>query len=157
MLTTERLTLRALSTDDDQAIFALRSNKEVNKYLGRAPSKTIEDAINFINKVSGSSSYWAITLTNTKTLVGTICLYNFSNDKSSCEIGYELMTQFQGRGIMREAIEEVIDYAFQTLQVQKIAAFTHKENQTSTKLLTNLNFVQSGQTEEEISIFILTP
>ena len=118
VLKTERLTLRQLSVDDQQAIFDLRSNEEVNKYLDRAPSKTIEDAINFINKINenikeSNSLYWAITLTSSKTFVGTICLFNFSNETNSCEIGYELMTTFQGKGMMKEAAEKVLDFAFQ--------------------------------------------
>ena len=164
ILATERLTLRQLSTDDQQNIFALRSDAEINKYLDREPSKTIEDAINFINKVNdniqkNNSIYWVITLTKTKTFVGTICLFDFSNEKNSCEIGYELMTKFQSQGIMKEATEKVIDYAFQTLQFQKIIAFTHNGNQNSTKLLTKFNFLQSLETDKEnpdFNIFTLT-
>ncbi|WP_264566031.1 GNAT family N-acetyltransferase [Flavobacterium sp. N3904] len=165
ILTTERLTLRQLSIEDGQAIFALRSDAEINKYLGRQPSRTIEDAIHFINKINDSirkndSIYWAITLTSSEIFVGTICLFDFSNEKNSCEIGYELMTKFQGQGIMKEAAEVVIDYAFQALNVQKIVAFTHFENQNSTKLLAKLNFVKSKETDKEnpdLIIFNLTP
>lgn len=164
ILTTERLTLRQLSTDDQQNIFALRSDEEINKYLDREPSKIIEDAINFINKVNdniqkNNSIYWAITLRKTKTFVGTICLFDFSNEKNSCEIGYELMTKFQSQGIMKEATGKVIDYAFQTLQFQKIIAFTHNGNKNSTKLLTKFNFLQSPETDKEnpdFNIFTLT-
>ena len=82
ILTTDRLTLRQLSTTDKQNIFTLRSSPEINKYLDRQPSKTIEDAINFINAINNSikkndSLYWAITLTNSKTFVGKICLFDF--------------------------------------------------------------------------------
>ena len=96
ILATERLTLRQLSIDDQQNIFALRSDKEINKYLDRQASKTIEDAINFINKVNeniqkNNSIYWAITLTKTRTFVGTICLFSFSDGDGKCEIGYELL------------------------------------------------------------------
>lgn len=164
ILTTERLTLRQLSTDDQQNIFTLRSDTEINKYLDREPSKTIEDAINFINKVNdniqkNNSIYWVITLTKTKTFVGTICLFDFSDEKNSCEIGYELMTEFQSQGIMKEATEEVIAYSFQTLQFQKIVAFTHNENQHSIKLLTKFNFLQSLEINKEnpdYNIFTLT-
>ena len=117
ILTTERLTLRQLSIDDTQNIFALRSDTEIKKYLDREASKTIDDARNFINKINdnvknNNSIYWVISLTRTKTFVGTICLFDFSNKKNSCEIGYELMTKFQGQGIMKEATEKVIAYAF---------------------------------------------
>jgi ribosomal-protein-alanine N-acetyltransferase len=154
ILTTERLTLRQLSIDDRQNIFALRSDKEINKYLDRQTSKTIEDAIDFINKINdnikkNNSIYWVITLTKTKTFVGTICLFDFSNEKNSCEIGYELMTNFQRQGIMKEAAESVIDYAFQTLQLKKIIAFTHKGNQRSAKLLRKFNFIKSVEEDKE--------
>ena len=52
ILTTERLTLRQLSIDDRQKIFALRSDKEINKYLDTQVSKTVEDAINFNNTIN---------------------------------------------------------------------------------------------------------
>lgn len=164
ILTTERLTLRQLSTDDQQDIFTLRSDIEINKYLDREPSKTIEDAINFFNKVKdniekNNSIYWVITLTATKTFVGTICLFGFSNEKNSCEIGYELMTKFQGQGIMQEAAQSVIDFVFQTLKFKKILAFTHHENQNSTNLLLKLNFLKSIEADKEnpnLTIFTLT-
>ncbi len=164
ILTTKRLTLRQLTIDDQQNIFALRSDREINKYLNRKPSKTIEDAINFINQINdniknNNSIYWVISQTITKTFVGTICLFDFSKEKDSCEIGYELMTKYQGQGIMREAIEEVINYAFQTLQFQKIVAFTHNGNQNSTKLLTKSNFLHSETVNKEnpnLTIFSLT-
>ncbi|WP_238539449.1 GNAT family N-acetyltransferase [Flavobacterium sp. CF136] len=154
ILTTERLTLRQLSIDDQQDVFTLRSDAEINKYLDREPSKTIDDAINFISKVNdniekSNTYYWAITLTDAKTLVGTICLFDFSNEKNSCEIGYELMTKFQGQGIMKEAVQVVIDYVFQVLKFKKILAFTHYDNQNSTNLLLKFNFVKSLETDKE--------
>jgi ribosomal-protein-alanine N-acetyltransferase len=164
VLTTESLTLRQATTDDQRDILALRSDPEINKYLGRQPSKTIEDAINFINKVNdniekGNSIYWVIDFTNTKEFVGTICLFDFSNEENSCEIGYELMTKFHGQGIMTEATKKVIDYAFQTMHLQKIVAFTHKDNQKSTKLLGKFDFKKSGEADKEnpdLNIFTLT-
>lgn len=163
-LTTERLTLRQLSTDDGESIFALRSDKEINKYLERQPSHRIEDAINFINKINdiiekNDGIYWVITLTNSNTFVGTICLFSFSNEENKCEIGYELMTNYQGQGIMKEATEKVIDYAFHTLQLQKIEAFTHNDNLHSTKLLLKFGFEKSKEADKEnadYAIYTLT-
>ena len=87
ILTTERLTLRQLVINDEQEIFALRSDSEINKYLDRKIATTIDDARNFINNVNeninkNDSGYWAITFSDKNILVGTICLFNFSNDKA---------------------------------------------------------------------------
>ena len=153
ILTTERLTLRQLVIDDDQEIFTLRSDNEINKYLDRPVSNNIEDARNFINKVNENINknvalYWAITLTNRNRLVGTICLFSFSDENDNCEIGYELLTKFQGQGIMREAAEKVIDYAFNTIKVQKIKAIFHRDNQRSINLLEKLLFRKSNESDK---------
>src|SRR6266700_6048170 len=91
ILTTERLTLRQLVIADEQEIFTLRSDSEINKYLDRQLSNTIDDARSFINKVNGNinkndSLYWAITLSDRNIMVGTICLFGFSDDYNKCEI-----------------------------------------------------------------------
>jgi ribosomal-protein-alanine N-acetyltransferase len=149
-LTTERLVLRQLEINDEQEILTLRSDSEINKYLDRPISKTIDDARNFITKVNeniskNNSLYWAITMRAGDTLIGTVCLFSFSDENDQCEIGYELLTNFQGHGIMKEAVEKVIDYAFNTINVRKIEAFSHRDNQDSLKLLKKLSFTESNE------------
>lgn len=145
VLITERLTLRQLSINDDKEILELRSDKQVNKYLDRDPSKTIKDARNFIHKIEDvvkqkEGIYWAITLTNNNNLVGTICLFNFSNENNNAEIGYELLPNSQGKGIMQESISKVIAFGFDVLGLKTIEAFSHHENENSSKLLEKYNF-----------------
>ena len=82
VLKTERLTLRQLASSDDNEIFALRSNENVNKYLDRKPSKSIDDAKTFIQTINkniqkNDSIYWAISLNDTDKLIGTICYLIF--------------------------------------------------------------------------------
>ena len=153
ILTTERLTLRQLVINDEQEIFTLRSDSEINKYLDRQIGNTIDDARRFINKVNeninkNDALYWAITLRDKNRLLGTICLFGFSDENYKCEIGYELLRNFQGQGIMKEAIEKVIDYAFNTINVKKIEAFLHRDNQSSIRLLEKFSFRISNETDK---------
>ena len=142
VLVTERLTLRKLSKNDAAAILQLRSDPEINKFLDRKPSKTLEDALTFINIIIENDElfYWAITNTVDDKLIGTICLFDFSGDLKKCEIGYELLTEFQGQGIMAEAAKKVLEYIITIHEIKSIDAQTHKDNQSSTKLLQKLNF-----------------
>jgi ribosomal-protein-alanine N-acetyltransferase len=154
ILATQRLTLRQLVIDDKQAIFNLRSDSEINKYLDRPPCNSIDDAANFIKKINENidknmALYWAITLSGQNNLVGTICLFGFSDENESCEIGYELLPNFQGRGIMREAVKKVIAYAFNTIGIQKIVASLHRDNQPSIKLLDKVLFKNSNEHDKE--------
>jgi len=162
-LATERLTLRQLSKGDAEQIFQLRSDSNINKYLDREPSKTFEDALYFIKKINEGiknyqSLYWAINYKNESKLLGTICLFNFSDELHKCEIGFELLTKYQGRGIMYEAAKRVIEFASQVISIKKIEAFTHKENQSSIKLLEKLKFAKAEPNnfqDEELIEFCL--
>jgi len=148
ILKTERLTLRQLEIDDEQQIFNLRSDKEINKYLDRPVSNSIDDARSFIERITQSDAlYWAITLTHENILIGTIGLFSFSKDNTECEIGFELLTRYQGQGIMKEALTKVIDYALNTIKVKRIEAFLHKANERSRKLLEKCSFRNTNEPE----------
>jgi len=156
VLKTERLTLRRLSVNDDKEIFALRSDKQVNKYIDRAPSNTIDDARNFIHKIAevvrqNEGIYWAITLTDNDKLVGTICLFNFSKENDQAEIGYELLPAFQRKGIMQEATSKVIAFALDVMGLKAIEANTHRENENSSNLLKKFNFKRQEKIDNKSS------
>ncbi len=164
VLTTGRLILRQLLESDVKEIFSLRSDKLINKYLDRQPSITLDDSLNFItttneNIKNSELKYWAIELKDSKKLIGTICLFDFSDELKKCEIGYELLTDYQGQGIMNEAAKTIIEYAFQTLGLNRIEACTHKDNQNSTKLLHKFNFEKTEIIDEmnpDLIVFRLT-
>jgi ribosomal-protein-alanine N-acetyltransferase len=161
VLQTERLTLRQLTSSDDKEIFALRSDENVNKYLDRKRSKSIDDAKNFIltineNVLRNDSIYWAMTLRSTNKLIGTICLFDFSEDDSKAEIGYELLPGFQGKGIMQEAISKVIDFGVRDIGLNSIEAYTHAQNQSSVRLLEKFNFKKQIADDNNFMIFKLT-
>jgi ribosomal-protein-alanine N-acetyltransferase len=149
LLTTKRLLLRQLQLADDKAIFALRSNIQVNADIQRPLPNNIYDARYFINSINEGIGnrewlYWAIILKDTKQLIGTICLWHFSNNNTMAEIGYELHPDFQGLGLMSEALQTVIDYGFITLQLNTIEAYTQPGNTKSIRLLMKHDFIQDS-------------
>lgn len=148
-LITARLTLRQLLPSDDRNLLSLRSNYEVNRYLDRSTPKDITDARQFIDSIlEHKRVYWAITLRSPE-LIGTICLFNFSEDRLSAELGYELHPDFQGQGIMDEALKKVIGFGFDILRLEKIVAFTHRDNQQSVGLLEKNEFVLVSAQEDD--------
>lgn len=160
LLTTERLTLRQPRESDAQEIFSLRSDTMVNKYLGRKPCETAEQALSFIRNVNENSGkhvgfYWAITNTGSEKLIGTICLFGLSNEHKNGEIGYELLPGYQGQGIMNEALKKIIGFAFHTLKLDTMDAFTHINNQRSTKLLQKFHFEKTEVNDESNPNLIL--
>lgn len=155
VLFTEHLLLRELNLNDAPAIFSLRSDELVNKYLDRVKAKSIHDAEDFIRKINSGvranqCMFWAICLKGQVNLCGTICLWNFSEQENKFEIGYELLPQFQGKGIMQEAITRIIEYGFYTLQLDRIEAWTLTQNTSSIKILERNRFERDFGAESKM-------
>ncbi len=153
-LTTERLALRKLILEDAPQILFLRSDEDVNKYIKRKPMSSLELAKQFIEDRNNDISqktiyYWGIILKSNPQLIGTICLWNLSKDKTYAEIGYDLMPEFQNKGIMNEAIKQVVLFGFEILKLHKIEAFTQYKNESSIKLLLKNKFVLQQNKREE--------
>lgn len=145
IIETDRLTLMKLEESDWQVISYLRSDKEVNSFVKRPSAKTKEEALDFITKINQEIEhknvyYWKITEKNQNNMIGSICLWNFSPNKKSAEIGYDLSPLYQKRGIMNEALTSVINFGFKKLNLALIKAYTHHQNVNSIKLLDRNGF-----------------
>ncbi len=154
-ITTERLTLRQVNIQDENEVFALRTDKRVNEFLDRPKPITVDDARKFIEKINDQITkneviFWAITLKNFNKLIGTICYWNISKEHSKAEIGYELHPDFQGKGIMQEAIIKVIDYGLETMKLKSIDADLDPNNFKSINLLVKNGFVCNTRSKNTV-------
>jgi ribosomal-protein-alanine N-acetyltransferase len=153
-LKTGRLLLRKLAGTDANEIFFLRSNENVLRYIGREPTKTITEAEEFINKINKSvdeneSIFWCIALLNDPSIViGTICLWNIQKEHYRAEIGYILHPDHWRKGIMKEAINAVVDYGFSILGLHSIEALLNPENIGSSSVLESTGFIKEGHKKE---------
>jgi len=151
---TERLFLQRLKQSDWEMVSYLRSDKEVNKFVKRPSAESQEKAIEFISKINTGIDkrkhyYWKITEIDDVQMIGSICLWNFSNDKKIAEVGYDLSPKFQRQGIMNEALKSVLEVGFKNLNLDLIEAYTHRKNESSKKLLERNGFILIEDKKDE--------
>jgi ribosomal-protein-alanine N-acetyltransferase len=149
---TERLVLRPLKADDDNALLALRSDDRVNEFIHRQKMQSIEEAQAMITKLNNGITdnkwgYWAVALKSDPTLIGTVCLFNIIKEDSRAEIGYELIPGEQGKGLVQEAVSKIIEYTFGSLRVKTIIAWIKTGNERSVKLVEKLGFTRDQEAE----------
>ena len=151
---TKRLILRSIIVSDAQDILKIRSNDIVDLFIKRVKPKTIEDALGFINLINTKTEnnemlFFGISEKTNDQLIGSICLWKFSENHSKAELGYELLPQFHNLGLMSEAVKFIIGYGFNVLKLNKIEAFTERNNENSIKLLTKFNFIKNENRVDE--------
>ena len=161
IIKTKRLLLRQIEELDADVILFLRSDPTVTKFIERPENRKTKnktDAINFIKKINKEfenhqSISWGITLINDSKIIGTICLWNFSDNNKTAEVGYDLHPEFQKMGYMSEALNSIIDFGFHEMKFDKIEAYTHMENENSKKLLQKNRFAFNPNRKDEENKF----
>lgn len=153
-LETDRLILKEIDESNVDDILKIRSNEVINKYVLRNSPKTNYDALNFIltikkNTEDKKSVYLGISYKDQPNIIGTICLWNFSEDRKVAEVGYELLPDYHRKGIMSESLQAVLNYGFNELNLQEIVAITNKFNENSKGLLLKHHFIlEEGKIDE---------
>lgn len=153
VIETERLILRRITDDDVNEVFELRSNPETMKYIPRPLVKTTEDVLEHIGMieekiVKNEGINWGITLKGSPKILGIIGFYRLQPENYRAEIGYMLLPEFHGKGIITEAVKRLISYGFDDLKLHSIEAVIDPENFASEKVLQKCNFVKEAHLKE---------
>jgi ribosomal-protein-alanine N-acetyltransferase len=148
-LSTERLTLRQLTSADAPALFALRSDPRVMQYIPRPQATSVADAaalIELMNEGMGRNELlnWGLALHASAEIIGTIGFYRLQPEHHRAEIGYLLHPALQGRGFMQEAVAAVLGYGFGVLGLHSVEGVIDPQNEASARVLTRAGFVQEG-------------
>jgi ribosomal-protein-alanine N-acetyltransferase len=92
---------------------------------------------------------WAMEWRETGEVIGLLGYVNIKHEHQRAEVGYSLGRAWHRRGIMREAVIEVMRYGFQELNLHSIEAIVDAENTASTQLLINIGFRQEAYFRED--------
>lgn len=145
---TDRLLLRQFVGNDIENVFKGLSDPDVIKYYGIS-FKTLEDTKKQMTWFAdigkdGTGIWWAICSSDNKTFYGAGGLNNLSKEHKRAEIGFWLLTDFWGQGIMNEAIPLICKYGFEKLGLHRIEGFVEAENKNCKRALTKLGFQHEG-------------
>ncbi len=148
-LETDRLFLRRVSKDDVAEIRELRGNPETMKFIPRPLVTNDEEALAHFKMIddkieTNEGINWAITLKGNPKMIGIIGHYRLQPENHRCEIGYMILPEYNGQGIITEAIKEVLEYGFNDLQMHSIEAVIDPDNFASERVLQKNGFVKEA-------------
>ena len=148
-LETQQLFLRRVSTDDVEEIMKLRGDAATMKYIPRPLVTNKEEALEHIKMINDKIEAniginWAVTLKGNTKLIGIIGHYRIQPENHRCEIGYMILKEYWGKGITTEAIDVVLKYGFQVLNMHSIEAIIDPENTASEKVLLKNGFLKEA-------------
>ena len=139
MLETERLVIRKFTVEDLDELIALRSDADVNKYLGgvrlqnaEAVTKRMRFYLDCYQKFGFGMC--AMIWKDTGAMCGWSGLQPLE-DTGEIEVGYGMAKDFWGKGIGYECAAAWLRYGFKIAGLEKIVAVASPENTASWRIM----------------------
>lgn len=133
LLTGPRVTLRAPTLDDAEALFAIASDPDVPRYMSWRPHRNVSETRNVITEVLNIGGETTRLIDFDGVVVGAIGWRR--PQPHIVDFGYYLGRQWWGRGLMSEAVQLVLDSAESDPAVYRVSAYCHVDNTASARVL----------------------
>lgn len=88
-----------------------------------------------------------------KETIGTVCISNIAfGSVKSCYLSYKVDADKQGQGFATEAVKEVIDFAFNILELHRIESYVMPANEKSIRIMEKTNFMPEGISKQCLEV-----
>lgn len=145
MLETKRLILRPWGEEDAETLYRYAKDPEVGPAAGWPPHTSVEESKHIIETVLSDEGTYAVVLKETMEPVGSAGLKfgeksSLAIGEDEAEVGYWIAKDYWGRGLIPEAVEELLRYGFEELGLRRIWCGVFEGNQKSARVQEKCGF-----------------
>ncbi|MFL6060206.1 MAG: GNAT family N-acetyltransferase [Marmoricola sp.] len=153
-LRTERLLLRPFAESDAEDLYLLQSNARVLRYWDEPPWTDRSRAERFFATCrrmaeEGSGARVAVERTEDSAFLGWCTFNRWNPDFRSASLGYCFTEAAWGHGYATETARAVLQWAFDTLDLNRVQSETDTRNTPSARVLEKLGFQLEGTLRED--------
>ncbi len=145
-LETKRLIIRQFEVADADDVYEYAKNPKVGPNAGWSPHKNKEESLSIVQMFIKANDVWAVVHKGDKKVIGSIGLHSASkrNNEKARMLGFVLSEDYWGQGIMSEAIEQVLRFAFNELDLDIVSTYHFPHNTRSKAVINGLGFTFEG-------------
>lgn len=148
IIETSRLLLRPIALGDAANLHRVFSDPLTMRYVDFPPCSSLADTQKRVQfwmiPLPEWHATWTLVERKTNTPIGIVTYHHRETANRRLEIGYILGRPYWRRGLMREAIEALIDYCFGTLAMHRIEVTVCPENEAAVGFTESLGFRREG-------------
>ena len=156
---TARLRLRGLRPGDEEFLASLDSDPAVMNHIHEGPI-SYDKALHYARMQVGAAAFprhwgkWLVESREGRTALGWVEMGKLSGpDRDDLQVGYEFAPAHWGRGHATEAVSRVLEYAFDEVGLDRVAAIARPDNTASARVLHKLGFRQVGRRRDDGAVW----
>ncbi len=148
---TNRLEIRAFESSDVKALIPILADPDVMEYSSKGPLSEVQTAafVDWCIRSYDEFGYgqWAVIEKSSGRLVGYCGLSRTTVDGcDEVEIGYRLAKDRWGMGLATEAARAVLDFGFESCNLESVVAIVAPDHTASIHILEKLGFSNFTET-----------
>jgi ribosomal-protein-serine acetyltransferase len=153
LLETPRLRLEATVSEHAPGLWSAISASlpELTEFMAWAPSANAENTVVFAERMQkrwDELTDWSFTIFLGDETAGNISLMGYEALADLAEFGYWLRSDLCGRGLMTEAAQAVVGFAFDRVGCHRLELRAAESNPGSIRVAEKLGFVREGTLRE---------
>lgn len=143
-LETKQLLFRKINDEDAKMLFDnIFNNFDYYKFYYQLPFNSFEEYQQLVFKyknwyANGNHFRWGIVEKASGEMIGLMQIHSKDELNNNCKIGYIIGYHYNKKGYAREAVKEMITFAFNVIGYYRIEAEIVEENVNSIKLAESL-------------------
>lgn len=145
---TNRLFLRPMEEGDVCDMYEYYKDASVTKFLTFPPHTDVNQTLSTLHthflsyERQGVPQAWVIVWKEEEKVIGNLNIHSVEDDIG--QIGYVLHSTYWNKGIMKEALQELVRVAFGRIKLRRLEAYYAIEHEVSGKLLASCGFRREG-------------
>lgn len=149
-LRTPRLLLRELNPQVVRHLFNNHTGPEVFHMLGCGSEQDYQAIkerywLNFVDNPRLTFRTWLLIDPKTSGLIGDCSFHSWWVGHHYAETGYGIWDElYQGKGLMSEALERILEVGFGEMKLQRVEAFVLPNNKPSIRIMEKFGFRREG-------------
>lgn len=152
ILETARLRLRQPRENDASRLLAVTQDENVMRYYGMEAFPSEQEALHAINDFNdqykeAGGIRWVITIKPRDDYVGDIG-FGYIRQHARADLGFKLAQDYWRQGIVTEAMDAVIAYGIEAMEVNRFEAVADPRNVACVGLLEQYGFRKEGLLRE---------
>lgn len=149
-LQTARLILRPWQESDAESLYKYAQNPNIGSIAGWPPHTSVENSREIIKTVLSAPENYAVVLKETGEAVGCVgimtdrgAMHSSKMEDHECEVGYWIGEPYWGKGLIPEAVNEILRHAFEDLRLTTVWCGYYEGNEKSKRVQEKCGFIYS--------------
>lgn len=152
---TDRLILRRLTRKDVHNMFEYTSDPEISTHTTWFAHQSIEDTMRYIEhnlrlQDQHQVHEWGIVDKKGKKVIGTCGYTMWKPNHRTAEIAYAIARPYWGQGLMTEAVQAVLQFGFDKMELNRVEARCMVDNLGSERVMQKIGMSFEGILREQL-------